>query len=305
MNTNESEPDRGRLQRIAQQGARTMRWAHKGLVRRPREILVETAWRLGDEIMTLPLFPVLRARFPQDRIGVITNYPELFADSPHIDAVNPTWSRVDWHLLLRGAPRNKYRLRHLARCANIAEPTAPPDLCHWSLPPAPPGPYIAIAAGASWATKRWTHKNWRELAMQLQRRGYNIVELGLKGEAVGVGRDETGNRPLREAARWLRGADVLICLDSGLMHLALALDTTVLALFGPTDPKLYVRNHPRFHVMDNRRPCRGCWNRGKMKSPGICPLSRSDCLDTISPDAVLRRVETFLPRQVKQCVSSF
>lgn len=305
MNAHESESDRGRLRRIAQQGTRAVRWSHKGIVGRPREILVETAWRLGDEIMTLPVFPILRARFPRDRIGVITNYPELFGDSPHVDAVNPAWLRADWHLLLRGAPRNKYRLFHLAQRANIAEPSAPPDLSYWSLPPAPPGPYIAIAAGASWATKRWSFAYWRELATQLQRFDYNIVELGLEGEEIGVGRDETGNRPLREAARWLRGADLLICHDSGLMHLALALGTPLLALYGPTDPNLYVRNHAGFQVIDNGRSCRACWNRGKMIAPGVCPLERSDCLDTISPDAVLRRVEALLPRQVKRCASSF
>lgn len=305
MSRKESEPAPSRLLRVAQTGSRAMRWTYKGLVKHPRKILVETAWRLGDEIMTLPLFPGLRARFPHDRIGVITNYPELFECSPHVDVVNPTWAAPDWHLLLRGAPKQKYRLRHLAHRAGIVEPSVPPDLSYWSLPPAPPRPYIAVAAGASWETKRWSPIHWKALAGQLEDRGYKIVALGLDGEAVGVGRDETGNRPLCEAARWLRGADLLVCHDSGLMHLALALGTPVLALFGPTDPKLYVRNHPRFHVIDNGRTCHACWNRGKMRVPGDCHLKRNDCLDTILPEAVLQRVEAFVPRQVKRCVSSF
>ncbi|MEX2015735.1 MAG: glycosyltransferase family 9 protein, partial [Candidatus Hydrogenedentales bacterium] len=124
-------------------------------------------------------------------------------------------------------------------------------------------------------------------------------------ESVGVGRDETGNRPLREAARWLRGADLVVCLDSGLMHLALALGTPVLALYGPTDPSLYVRDHPLFHVVDNGRSCRACWNRGRMTQPGACPLHIAHCLDTIAPAEVLRGVEALIPRQVNRCASSF
>ena len=305
MSNHESDVDRSRLHRLAMYGARGIRWTRKSVAGRTRELLIEIAWRLGDEIMTLPLFPILRARFPKDRLGVITNYPELFVESPHVDAINPVWPQADWHLLLRGAPKNKYRLRHLARRANVDEPVAPPDLSYWSLPPAPPGPYIAMAAGASWATKCWPQAYWRELAVRLQGDGYNMVELGIEGESIGVGRDETGNRPLREAARWLRGADLLVCHDSGLMHLALALGTPVLALYGPTDPNLYVRNHPRFHVIDNGRPCRACWNRGKMLIPGVCPLKQGDCLGTITVEAVLRRVRTVAPRQVKRCASSF
>ena len=83
--------------------------------------------------------------------------------------------------------------------------------------------------------------------------------------------------------------------DSGLMHLALAVGTPVVALFGPSEPSILVRNNPRFHTLTNERECQGCWNVSQaMTEPGVCPLGIKDCMDPVAVDDVLAQIDVLL-----------
>ena len=88
----------------------------------------------------------------------------------------------------------------------------------------------------------------------------------------------------------LRAARLLIATDSGLMHVALAVGTPVLALFGPTDPAVLVRGTALLTSMTNGRDCQGCWNhvRGPLE-PGICPLKIDCCMESLAVDPVCAR----------------
>ena len=137
-------------------------------------ILVEINWRLGDEIMALPIYEALKKRRPAAQVDVLCNYPELLDDNPYVDAVNPSEPAVDRYYLLRGAPRDAYRLEHYARQADVAVPDVRSALYYknWDSPlldelPPGDGPVVAVAAGASWETKRWPKERWRALCNRI------------------------------------------------------------------------------------------------------------------------------------------
>jgi ADP-heptose:LPS heptosyltransferase len=288
-------------------------WHIKSAFHRPRIILVETRWRLGDEIMALPVYEALRTQFPGDRLMVWTNYPDLLANSPHIDAVNKPVAHTDRYILLRDDNRVDYRLRQYAVRANLTAALNRPrlDVSHWTSPlrddlPATTGPRVAIAPGASWATKRWPAENWRELVHALEHRGAHVIELGQDGESIGAPHSFAGRTTLRDAAVLLRESDLLIAHDSGLMHLALAVGTPVVALFGPTAPECLVRDEPNFIALENRRDCAGCWNRSlDMQTPGVCPRSIDGCMNTIAVDDVFHAAETLALGTWQRCASFF
>lgn len=290
----------GPVGRRARRLLRKLKWFAKPLLGRPRTLLVELRWRLGDEIMAMPVFEGLRAHYPDARITVWSNFPELFENHPFIDAMNTAPSCVDRYLLLRGAPRNVYRLEHHCRTARIALPTARPRLYYedWAAPqlaelPTGTGPLIAIATQSTWSTKRWRTERWRALGERLQDRGARIVELGATGEGLGVGCSLLGRTTVREAACVLHHADLLVSCDSGLMHLALAANTPVVALFGATDPGILVRGEPKFQPICSQLDCHGFWNRADgTPDPEHCPLHHECCLDDIGVDAVLQAIET-------------
>jgi ADP-heptose:LPS heptosyltransferase len=275
-------------------------------------ILADVRWRLGDEIMALPIYEALRMQHPDSRIHVLCTYPDLLEDNPYVDAVNGEPGAPDKYVCLRSGPRDVHRIEHYARCAGAATPAQRPRLYYrdWSAPQLaalPRGgrplgarkasaPLVALGSGASWPIKRWPIERWRALGGALVESGFHIVELGrTEDEAINVGTSLRGKTSVREAACVLRAADLLVCCDSGLMHLALAAGTRVLALFGPTDPTILVRNEPNLTVIGTERDCRGCWNLSKeAETPGACPLGRATCLDAIDADRVLAQTRALL-----------
>lgn len=282
------------LERQLQRIRRKACWLIKGLRGEERHLLVELNWRLGDEVMALPVFDALHQQHPALQIHVLSNYPVLFRGKPHVKVSESPPPIVDRYLLLRGASRFEPRLPAYCARAGVPVPSLRPALnfTDWALPrhlriPAGSGPLIAIAPGASWPSKRWPRPRWRELGAALTRQGCRLIVLGQPGEGVPCGWDLTGQTTVDEAARVLHAADLMIGCDSGLMHLALAADTPVVALFGPTDPAILIQDDSRFTAIRSTAPCSGFWNHAPIVgAPGVCPEGHESCLESITPEMV-------------------
>src|ERR1700676_2196722 len=105
------------------------------------------------------------------------------------------------------------------------------------------GPAVALAPGSVGASKRWTY--YPEAARLLAERGLDVWVIGGPGEKahaaeiVAAGgprvRDLTSN-DLRNGILAMAAANVAISNDSGLMHIAAALGTPTMGIFGPTSP---------------------------------------------------------------------
>lgn len=283
-------PIRRRVRRVARAG----RWNVKSLLGLRRDILVEIRWRLGDEVMALPIYEALKVRFPNARLTVWCTYPDLLIDNPHVDAVNDEAARPDRYILLRGTPRHVRRIDHYAERAGVPFPEAVPRLTYqdWHTDLVPEGggePVVAVCTGATWETKRWPIDRWQTLCASLGQKGFAVVQVGQDDERIGVGACLVDQTSVREAACVLRKAAVLVSCDSGLMHVALAAGTPVVALFGPTDPDILVPGNADLTAIRSDRECQGCWNAlPDPGPPGTCPEGREGtCLDEVTPEAVL------------------
>jgi heptosyltransferase II len=108
------------------------------------------------------------------------------------------------------------------------------------------GPAVALAPGSVGAAKRWTY--YPQAARLLAERGFDVWVVGGPGEKalaqeiVAAGgarvRDLTGS-DLRNGILAMAAADVAISNDSGLMHIAAAIGTPTMGIFGPTSPYLW------------------------------------------------------------------
>ena len=122
-------------------------------------------------------------------------------------------------------------------------------------------PIAALAPGAAHFTKRWPQEYWEMLTRSLVAQGYDVAVLtggdfrdegATIAAAGGVNAASTaGALGLQETAAVLRASRVVVSGDTGLMHLATAVGTRVVALFGPT-----VR---QFGFFPYRSPARRCW----------------------------------------------
>lgn len=152
--------------------------------------------------------------------------------------------------------------------------------------------WVAMNVSARWPTKRWPAESFAEVANRLQQEGYGSVVLiggpaeraevaAVKGKMKPPAIDLTGATTVGLLPALLSKASLLITNDSGPMHIAAAVGTPVVALFGPTSPLLTGPYGSGHHVLTGNVPCRPCFSR---TCHNIVPL---ECLRTVSPNQVL------------------
>lgn len=146
------------------------------------------------------------------------------------------------------------------------------DACLARHPRGTGGPLVCIAPGSSGfaAFKRWPAARHRDLALALQREGARVVLCTGPGEdalaaAIGTAPDilwcDGGRLGLPVYLEVLRRADVLVAADSGPLHMAQAVGTKTVALFGPKDPAIYGPRRTRSIVLRYPVPCVPCGRR--------------------------------------------
>lgn len=158
------------------------------------------------------------------------------------------------------------------------------------------GPRVGLHLGAEFGpSKLWPRERLIEFGRLLLDRGARPVLLGAPGDLPAatavrqrvavpslVGQDTPS---LLTAV--LSELDALVCGDTGVGHLAAALGTPVVSLFGPTDPHLTAPRGP-VAVVSRPTPCAPCFYR-------VCPIDHP-CLRVITADEVEARLQTMLPQ---------
>ncbi|MCM2281143.1 MAG: glycosyltransferase family 9 protein, partial [Bdellovibrionaceae bacterium] len=158
---------------------------------------------------------------------------------------------------------------------------------------------VFLAPGSVWPTKMWTREGYTSSARELLKMGFRVVVMGAPAErelcegiAAESGADSlAGRTSLSESAEILALADVLICNDSGAMHMAAACGVPSVAVFGPTTLELGYRpwqNAAR--VVQKSMTCRPCGKHGA----NACPLGTHECMRSISSSDVLQNVGDLL-----------
>lgn len=108
-------------------------------------------------------------------------------------------------------------------------------------------PFVLFLHGTTWDTKHWPELYWRQLAERMIGQGLEVrLPWGnpaekARAERIAVGLDNAVVLPklnLAGVARVLASAQGCVAVDTGLGHLAAALDVPTLSLFGPTNPGL-------------------------------------------------------------------
>jgi heptosyltransferase-2 len=163
---------------------------------------------------------------------------------------------------------------------------------------------VALAPGSVWATKRWLAERFASLASRItQELDAEAILVGgpqdtalcdriasrTKGRALNC----AGHLTLRQSAELISRCDVLVTNDSAPMHLAVAVGTPVLAVFGPTVPEFGFRPFGEGHVVVQKDlTCRPCRIHGGPK----CPIGTHECMRAIQLEEVYEQVESMMSK---------
>ncbi|MEO8410844.1 MAG: lipopolysaccharide heptosyltransferase II [Propionivibrio sp.] len=141
--------------------------------------------------------------------------------------------------------------------------------------------------------KRWPAAHFATLADELARRGYAIWLLGSpKDKEIGdeivrlsapdaAVRNLCGTTSLTQAIDLLAAASVVVCNDSGLMHVAAAAGRPLVAVYGSSSPTFTPPLSPHARILSLQLACSPCFQRE-------CPLGHLNCLNHLDPQRVLQ-----------------
>jgi len=166
-----------------------------------------------------------------------------------------------------------------------------------------PRPRVAVAPGASNATKRWPAERHAAVAAALARRGAAVVLAGgpmdrpaldaftaaLAAAGAPPASADLTTLPVPDLAAALAGVDLLVAGDSGPVHLATAVGTPALALFGPTSPERWGPPPPG-RALSLSLECAPGSNHGGDR----CPLGHHRCMQDLAAATVIAAAEEML-----------
>lgn len=160
--------------------------------------------------------------------------------------------------------------------------------------------YVALSPGSQWETKRWTEEGFIQVGRKLRADGLMVIVLGSSVEkelcqrvaqSIPGAVNLCGETTILELAQILKLSKFLICNDSGTMHVATAVGTPVVSIFGATIPSQgYAPWSKKAKIVEIDLSCRPCGAHGHNQ----CPLKHHDCMKKITSEQVLKATEEFL-----------
>ena len=158
--------------------------------------------------------------------------------------------------------------------------------------------FLAVVMGSSWETKDWSFESYRDLVQQiLKKQNRPVVLLGGSDQRDAAAKliektdssntiDLTGN-PLLELTAVLKAAAVAVGPDSGPGHLAAAVGTPYVTLFGPTPALRHVPYGCEHLVVQSDLGCAPCYAKQ-------CPEGHTRCMETIEVEEVVEKISLAL-----------
>ena len=156
---------------------------------------------------------------------------------------------------------------------------------------------LGIHIGPSWLVREWSAEGWEKLVALLRDRfDCTVIQFGsdmhtVKGlvptPRIPGTEDWVGKLSLEETIAALQHLDLLVGIDSGLLHAAGAVGTPTVGLFGAVDPKLRLPPEtPSIGVVADV-PCLGCHHRlPRLHWRDGCP-NHIQCMSELTPENVL------------------
>jgi len=156
---------------------------------------------------------------------------------------------------------------------------------------------IALCPGSRHYTKQWPKEYFEELGKMLMEEGYRIILLGGKSDkalcqelslSIPGAFDGSTNDDLHTLAEQMSMCRAAVCNDSGLMHIAAATGTPLIALFGSTVKDFgFAPYKAESLILENLNvSCRPCSHIGKSH----CPKKHFECMRSIKPSEVFQAI---------------
>jgi heptosyltransferase-2 len=159
----------------------------------------------------------------------------------------------------------------------------------------PQGKLLSLCPGAEYGpAKRWPEEYYAEVAREKIAQGWSVWLFGSEKDKdvaekiVGLAGEGcislAGRTSLEDAIDLMSISDAVVSNDSGLMHVAAALDIPLVAVYGSSDPGFTPPLNKKARILTLGLDCSPCFKRE-------CPLGHLNCLREMKPEKVLEQLQ--------------
>jgi ADP-heptose:LPS heptosyltransferase/predicted O-linked N-acetylglucosamine transferase (SPINDLY family) len=292
------------------------------ILRRPRKkkrpnIILKRQWAMGDVIWATPILRDLRRLYPNYNVLVVSDKTEVFLHNPDVDLVFTTryeplpddlFIDLDWAYEKR---RELHILHAYAEASGIPPASTQPALyptidefrlCakhilhHFQYQGVER--LVALHMPTTISARNWPKAFWVQFLSDLlqQDKKLGIVVLGhgrdFSAADLGFSTDSVlcllvHQLSLMHTAAVLSLCDLLVAPDSGILHVAAAVNVPYLGLFGMADPATRLPFTTRSRALWADIECRGCFRTLEPTGMVRCPHESAVCMERILPGEVL------------------
>lgn len=161
--------------------------------------------------------------------------------------------------------------------------------------------FIGLCPGSRHYTKMWPEEYFIELGQQLEENNYRVILFGGIEDIMLCKRivsnltsaiNLCNDNDILQTAADMKRCTAVYCNDSGLMHVATAVDVPVLAFFGSTVREFGFSpyNAKNLILENNSLTCRPCTHIGRSR----CPKNHFRCMKEISPQQAFQKLNTLI-----------
>ena len=270
---------------------------------------------IGDLILMMPAIKEFRKRYPDKIIGLFCKdaYKFLYKNNPYVDWVkgqivsDEDWieslSKLDVLFDLSGVTNGTDEGQKIDAVEYFGKKLYL-DSLRDKVPklsiegdslfvPKDSKDYVVIGMETSSLLRRWSFKRWEITMNLLIEKGYNIVLVGqnfTEGTLPVV--NLIGKLNLMQLLGVIKHSKMVLASDTGLLHIAGALEVPFVGLFGPIKPEYRVQHYKNYEVLiADGLKCLGCDERGES-----CHRPEPECMQKIMPDSVVNKVELLMER---------
>mgnify|MGYP001812016524 FL=1 len=159
---------------------------------------------------------------------------------------------------------------------------------------------LILCPGAEYGpAKQWPAHHFAQLAVEKLKQGWQVWLRGSKNDIpvctdIDLATDNrcrnlAGKTELGQVIDLMSQASAIVSNDSGLMHIAAALEKPLVAIYGSSDPGFTPPLSKQVEILSLSLPCSPCFKR-------TCPLGHLDCLEKLEPAMASKAIDSLLDK---------
>ena len=268
-----------------------------------KRVLVKRRGARGDVLLTTPIVRAIKKKNPNYEISFMTVVPEMIKNFPYVDRV------IKWDDNLKGfdivydlsyeKKNHPNYIDAMSECTGIKIVdrslflNIETEHMDWArnISQQHKKGMVCFHTGRTWKTREWDYEKFRKVGEFLKKKGFTVLELGDRHTNYsGIGLDYR-NMELEKTAALIKFSKLLIGIDSLLIHIAAAVDTPVIDIYGCSDPNIVWSSGVHNPIWNEKLSCRGCRHKEKGDSTFIdCEKGTYECLNSISAEGVINKI---------------